>query len=560
MPVYNPVLPNPDGMWQIWNMRDVYTGPNGTGRFVVKVQDEVHEIQGNEIRRYIVTAVGADNVPTLQAVREVTFDQDIQPSDVLFGNTASTYRMFVDRSVSPARIQVDRRLMVGSSAAAYCKIFKGTNVNNDGVVISSWLNNAGDYVSENIPMELVATDRYTNNTGIKTVMAGWTSANLLDGDTVTAVIYDAEGIVIEIKRLLVQNTGFIRSVDAFSKAVIGISLKSPFLAAANSGIINYPVNLPLNALNLTGVVHYSNGETLEMSVDGTRFSAEGLEAFAPTGVGQTAELTLKYRLQAGESAFGNLNYAEDQFSETYTVQTVAVEGRYSVQLYCYPVWVSAVAGYRLAWFLYDLERSINYEVTPLVTIDPSTRSYSPVSYGEKQTLSVYINLKNVNAVYRDYTHVQYVDVILNHPGTRRPPTGGQSNWLVTQAAGSVPQYGKGSFMSFYQQSPSSRQVKVKGEFETQEQWLEGIYYRSRPLFNPSTETRAPEPTHFNLVVSGVKTTLSITQWDKIITLTQAINNNDTAYLEFFKRTPDADLQLSKVGLPIFQVDAVGGYL
>ena len=29
MPVYNPVLPNPDGMWQIWNMRDVYTGPNG---------------------------------------------------------------------------------------------------------------------------------------------------------------------------------------------------------------------------------------------------------------------------------------------------------------------------------------------------------------------------------------------------------------------------------------------------------------------------------------------------------------------------------------------------
>lgn len=560
MPIYNPIR-NPDGMWQIFNRRDIYTGPNGTGQYVPNVEDEVHDIQGNEIRRFIVIAVDPTTLlSTLQAVREVSFDRDIEPSDILFGVTPSTYRMFVDRSVSPARIQPDRRLLVGASAAMYCKIFKGIDTSATGTVISAWYDNAGAYVGENLPMELVASDRYDNNTGIKSVQAGWTSAQLVEGETVTAVIYDAEGIVIEVKRMLVTNTGFIRSVDAFSKAVVGISLKSPFLAATNSSILNYPVNLPLNAMNLTGVVHYSNGETLELSVDGTRFSAEGLEAFAPTGVGQTAELTLKYRLQAGETAFGNLNYAEDQFSETYTVQTVAVEGRYSVQLYCYPVWVSQTAGYRLSWFLYDLERSIKYEVTPFVTIDPSTSVYSPVNYGAKQTLSVYLDLQNVNAIYREYIHVQFVDVILNHPGTRRPPTGGLPNWQVTQVAGAVPLYGKSSFMTFYQQSPSSRQVKVKGEFATQEEWLDAIYYRSRPLFNPSTETRAPEPTHFNLVVSGTSTTLSLSQWDKIITLSQQITNGDTAYLEFFKRTPDADLQLSKVGLPIFQVDALGGYL
>lgn len=114
--------------------------------------------------------------------------------------------------------------------------------------------------------------------------------------------------------------------------------------------------------------------------------------------------------------------------------------------------------------------------------------------------------------------------------------------------------------TFYQSSPSTRKVKVIGDFSTYTSWINAVYTLSRPLFNPSTETSAPQPTHFNLIAGGVSTTYSINQWNEEFVLTQTLANSGTVYLEFFKRTAAADLQLSKVALPLFQVDSVGNYL
>lgn len=555
-PVYNP-----NGMWQIWNMRDVYTGPSGTGQYVPKVNDLVYQVNGRIVNKFVCTGIDSNTmIPALSAVDESVNQQSLQPMDILFGATPDTYRVLIDRSVSPYRLSVDSRLSVHGASNQYCKIFKGIDISSNGTVISAVYGTGGNYVGENLSLDVVASDRYANNTAIKCVAQGWTTSDLSNGELVTAVIYDADGVETSSRQLLVQNSGFIRSTDAAAKAVIGISLETPFLSAANSTIINYPVNVPLTALNLVGVVNYSNGEVSRFAVDGTRFSVAGMDAYAPTIVGQTCPITLKYRLQAGEVAYGAQNALIDHFSENYTLVTNSVQGTYQVQLYGYPVWLDANSGYQLKWFMYDLDRSVKYDVTGLVQIDSNVSVFHPTSYGAKQTLSVYINLKNVNATYRDFTHVQYVDIVLNNPGTYRPATSGLSLWQVTQQAGQVPMFGQGVHARIYQDTPGSFAVDLKGDFTNYTDWLDAYFTRSRPLYNPTTETAAPTPTHFNVVYAGGSVTYSISQWNASLELSWSLTNSDTLFIEFFRRTSTTDLQLSKIGVPMWKVNGVGNYI
>lgn len=560
MSISNPIY-NPDGMWQIWNKSDIYTGADGTGQYVPKVGDEVHEISGSVIRRYIVLSLDTNTyLSTLGAATDETSTSDTSPTDVLFAVTPNTYRALIDKSVTPYRLCVDSRMMIHGSSSSYCKVFSGTDISTSGTVISAMYDTAGNYTSENIPLELVASDRWADNTGIKVPELAWTNASLADGDKCTVVSYNDEGVVIDVQTVIVLNTGYIRSTDAYSKAVVSIALETPFLAAANSTIINYPINVPLTALNLIGVVNYSDGSVVRLAVDGTKFSVAGMDAYAPTLAGQTCPITLKYRLQSGEVAYGAENSAQDHFSQDYTIVTTAVEGSYAVQLYCYPIWQDATNGYKLAWFLYDLDRSIRYNVTSLVSIDTTVAAYKPTTYGTKQTLSVYINLQDVNAVYNDFTHVQYVDITLNAVGTKRPASGATPNWYVTQQSGKTPMFGQGVHAKFYQQTSTSYQVDIAGDFSTYATWLNAYYTLSRALYDSTSETSAPNPTHFNLIAGGVSTEYAISQWNDTLTLSQTLSNNSEVYIEFFKRTSSADLHLSKIVVPLWQIDSVGDYV
>lgn len=547
-------------LWKIWNLKDIYTGPNGTGVYVPKVGDEVHDIVGRTLTRLVVTGVSdATLLSTLESLTEGNED-GAQVSDSLLAPTPYTYRVMVDESVTPHRLNIDSRCYQHSLLAAYCKVFLGTNISASGRVISAWYDNQGVYQGEGIPMEVVASERFQTNVGIKVAKPAWTNEELTAGDLCTAVFYALDGTKIATQVMSVFLTGFVRASDAYIKAVQSIALESPFLTNSNTRLINYPVNLPLNALNLVGVVNFSDGSQTRLAVDDTRFSVEGLRAFSPTVVGDTRTLTLKYRLQSGEIGYGSNSAPVDHFSETYQLTVTAANGTYSVVLFCYPVWVNPSVGYRLSWFLYDLNRSISYDVTSLVVVDGGASAFVATQYGGKQTLSVSINLRSVDASYNNYTHVQFVDVVLNNPGTVRPARNAANLWNVANQAGAVPMFGNGAYATFYRQSPGSSRVSLKGDQETLANWMRAFYELSRPLYDPSVEAAPPAPSHFKIVIGGVSTTYPISQWSNDIAIGQALVNGDTLFIEFILRTIAIDLQLSKIGVPLWEVDAVGTYL
>lgn len=546
-PIYNPY-----DRWQTWNLSEVYTGTVGQGKFVPKIDDVVFEIAGNTIIRYIVRDIDPTTmVAVLQ--QEVHQESDpFTPEDIIFGigvsTPSETYRVYIDKSVIPYTLTIDSRNKVYGSMSNYCKIFKGTDTSNTGVVVSRMYDTNNVLLGENIPLELVAYDNITN-ISIRVVAPAFTNADLTDGEIVTAVVYNAQGGVVSRRQMLVVNTAYIRSPDASKKYVTNISLRSPFMSPTNDRLLEYPLNVPLTGLNLMGRVTYSDGSFREYPVDGTRFSIYGFDGYLATIVGQRINLVLKYNLQPNEISYNLTSLDNAQISEQYEATTLNVDGSYNLKLYGYPVWIDDVNGYRLEWFLYNLDRNIKYNVTPWVVINTSFRPFNPTLYGTVQTLSVSMNIQNANGSFKNYIHAQTIDIVLNKRGSERP-----NNWTVGFSPGQSPRYGTDTFATAYFMGTNQWRVRVDGGAVNYEDWLNKTYLLTEPLINETAELEPVEPNWFALVINGIATEYPISQWNTEFVINGALQNNSNVYLRFFKRTSETDLELSIAGMIMYYVD------
>jgi hypothetical protein len=556
-PIYNPL-----GRWQIWNINEIYLGTIGSNKYVPKVNDVVYEVSGRSIVQYIVHSI--DPVTFIAELIQQDTTNQTQPfsaDDILFGvgpgTQSDTYRVYIDKSVTPYRLSVDRRLFVGGSTCQYCKLFKGANTSNSGIVISGTYDQNGILVSENLPLQTVATTTL-NNSAIKVVATGFTRSDLLDGELVTAVLYDSNGFVISKRQLLVENTGFIRGTDSQKKYVSSIALETPFLSTVNNKLIQYPINVPLNSMNLIGIVNYSDGSFTRIAVDGNKFSIFGLDAYSATAVGQTSDLVLKYKLDQNEEAL-NVHIGSDTFiSETYQIVTVTSNGHYAVRAYPYPVWVDDITGYSLKWYIYDLDRTISYEVTPNVLIANST--FNPTLYGVKQTLNISINLRTINGNYNNFNHVQSVDITLNKPGTGRPIMDEIPNWLVNSLSGSGNIYGTNVYSTYERNTQTEWLLRIAPKFITQMEWLDAIYKDTNPMFDSNLELGPLDPTHFIVTINSINFEFPISQWNQKLSINQPITNNSTIVIKFIRRSVQRDLQLSIASTLVFQVDSNNNFI
>ena len=280
-PIYNA-----DRRWQVWNMDELYLGGIASNKYVPKINDLVFQITGSLVTRYIVFDINLSNlIPVLREEDSVTQTPNITADEILFGvgpgTQSDTYRVYIDKSVTPYRLSIDARLMVAGTMCRWCKIFKGSILTTSGNVISRMYDSSGNLISENVPLELAA-DVLINNHTIRNVSPCYTNNDLMDGELVTAVFYDDTGYVVSKRQLLVENTAFIKSTDVGTKYIVSIDMKSPFMSPTNVRLIQYPVNVPLASLNLIGLVTYSDGSVVEYPVNGTKFTIYGFENYVAT--------------------------------------------------------------------------------------------------------------------------------------------------------------------------------------------------------------------------------------------------------------------------------------
>lgn len=547
VPVYEPTA-----RFTIWRMPEIFLGGPGENRYIPKVNDLVLEEDPYSWKK--VTAIDPTTmIPVFKKVNFVVDDSKFTQDDLLLSDTpglpAETFRLYVDKSVIPFNAAVEGRCYVRGSMASYARVFKGSDVLGNKKLISAFYDNSGNLLGNNVQLELAELDNIQNITR-RTVMPFFTTEDLQDGEVVTIVFYSDTGGVMSMRQLIVVNTAFIRTTDASQKFITHIGLESPFMSETDSSLIEYPVNVPIRGFNLFGVVYYSDGTRLRMPVDNTKFEVFGLENYVATIQDQKLKLTLKYNISPGEIVYDATSVNGDKFmKKEYRVRTIRADGAYSVKLFGYPVWIDAANGYRMEWYLLNLDRKTIQLVSNLVKLGNTSPPLRPLTFGALQNLNVTINLRDVNGIYKNYVHTQSIEVLLRRAGDDV----GDTRWSIGFEPGQDPHYGKDNRADTTFINQNLMKVSIDQGCGSLTEWLDRMFYLTKPLVDQEREIKAPEPNMFAIVVEGHDYEFRIEEWNHVLEVHRAIPNNATVFIKFFKRTVETDLILSMAALPAYQI-------
>ena len=557
-PVYDP-----NSRWSVWAYQEIWFGKTGKNKYVPKVNDYVVDYETNIW--YIVVSLNTELVPTLRELKETSHRELTDIDGILTSKrrtSPDSFRIYLDTSVNPHKLTVDSRFTVGGTFNTYAQIFRGNKIDNSGEVISTIYDEYGELLSTKINLELVNQSGFTNHCA-KCVPPCYTTVNMPDDEIVTVVIYNDEGGVTSIQEFYVYNTAVIRQTDTSKKYIKDISIDSIYLSETDAYLLNIPLNTTIRGLNLFGVVHYSDGSTRRLPVDGSKFKILGMRENVATILGNESTFVLSYALDKNESAVGlsivqpgsnptvsNVNFNNYYITRSFKTKVVEQDGMYVVKLYGYPVWVDESTGYRMEWFMMNLERSLYKKVTPYVKYNRSNPMLPPFNgnlYGPKQRLSVSLDLKDAGITNKQYIHTQILDVILERKGTDQ--TG--YHWSIGFDQTQDKFYGIDNWAKVKIIETDKKIIDIRQNENKLDDWLERMWLRTKPLYDPNREAGAPKPDMFKIVVDGYETEYRISEWKNNLEIANNLNEKSNVYIVFFKRMDDTDLFVGVSGLPVF---------
>ena len=549
---YAPIQ-NPDGLNRYLNKEQLYVGGPGLKMHVGMVNDRVWD-PVNKTDELIVE-VDDQLIPKLipwNPVRTEEEEVDGQQSLIGFGSgCAQTVRLLYNSTVTPFQCVIDQRYIFGGLHARYARVYRGRPGLDTPEVISAIYDATGNFVTNNIPLEIAELED-TTNVSQKYVRPFHTTAQLKQGETVTVVIYGEEGQPVADRKLTVQETGWLLGDAQNAKLVTGISLKSWLIDPQEPNVIEIPLNLTVNSINAMGIVHYSDGTKKELPALGGRFSIMGMTDLVATIPDTLTEVTAQYLLAPGEYTENANTYNEKTITADYFIRMGPANNAYSVRLWCYPTWVDAVNGYRLEWFLGTLERKQILNVTQFIVYNLDTNpGFDPRGYGLRQTISVSLDLSRISSAYHAHIHVQAVSIELLRQGTE---TGTLWRW---SDYGSTDLYGVEVGAQYIQVNANLKRLKVNSGAVDQADWLKRLYYNTHPLRDSGSEGNAPEPNYFIIEIPGQTMTLEsrVDAWNGEFQTSAVLTPNSTIYVKFVLRTNDGDQVLSIAGMPLKQVSS-----
>lgn len=516
------------GLWEI------YVGPDGEpGQvYVPNPNDKVFDWTQGYFRVQDVdyTTCLSTLVPWDGGVNTGGIDLQDELLGSSMGETREQYRIYAKPGTLPIQASVDACLRIYQANASHIKVFKGTNIGEDGLVISAVLNTSGIPVSENVGLDLCASIDGTSY-AIRTPKEFVLTEAVQDGDVVTVVVYSATGLAIGIYKHIVINTDFIRSIDSTRRYVVSVDLISPWLSDTESDTLLYPVNLPIQSGSLQAEIRYNDGTSTILPVDGETVELQGMSAYIATSAGQVANLQLVYHLATNEVAVGGGSVPGDRWiSKPYRVRTVAEQGLFSAKLFAIPYW--AGTAWALDWYLYTLARDAVYKVTPYVNDGYGAVPFDGTNYLTRQTLVKTLNLQDIglglpyyqhaqtlflrlhaagsNATVTTYTELEYMDGVIVGTGMKaiRAADGSSGNYTLDISVGAT----------------------------SGAEWLNKLYYDTKPLYNAPAEVAPPTPTHFRLKIgTAFSRDISVNDYDVIQTgITTAPAQGSAVRLEFYR--------------------------
>lgn len=534
---------NSEGLWKTWAIDEIFTGGIGKNRYVPKINDHVIEPITNT--RYIVKSINMVTlVSELSPIGSVN-SLALSANDMLFasgpGWPSQAYRIYLDDTVFPYRLDVDDFLSIRSVDAAYVKIIHGS-IYGDHQVVSQVFNTSGVFTTDKVGLDLLALEPGWQNYHIKSVKTCSCSQKFKNGDTLTVVTFSSAGHVLNMTPLSVVNSNFIRDLNAPLKYITHTSLRSPFLSETNPELLLLPLNWTKSSMNIMGVVHYNDGSEIELPIDGRKFTLRGLDQLLSSIPGHEFDMTLNYSLAPSEASFHETSSYKNGINTNIRIKLIDSNYSYSVKLFVYPYWDSAYQGFRLKWFMFNLERNIYLDVTGSVKIAANSQLFDGHRFGSLQRFQISLNLRDVLPTYKAFVHTQIVEISLYGSPVDYP-----TPWTVKHNSVDDEIFGAGLKAT----KVTSNAVSIKSLQTNYTDWKTKLYYNTRPLTETQNDPLTTiEPTHFYIVNKGVSTLFPITSWLNTLNLPGTITLYDNVYIVFVRKISTGTLYLSMGALNI----------
>lgn len=545
---------NPEGRWNPGiALHELYQGENGgrddgTGKkvplYVGNVRDYVTDVY-NHVDYYIKALNLETLVPELELRRQS--GNILTPVDILtargpsFG--AADCKITIDTSVFPHRLDTSPFLEINSVEASYAKIIKGP-LNGAHRVVGFMATTAGQLVDDVIPLDLIrAVADGVTNYHQKNVRVCYCNEKFSNGDILNVVLYSSGGKALSENQLVVVDSSFVRDGNAPREYIKAVYVESPYLSPSNPFVLEVPVGWTNSSINMIGVIEYQNGRKVKLPLDDKKFYLEGLNQLLSSIAGQTMSWVLKYRLDPGEQSMQNALSVTGVVPQVYRVKVVKPNNSYNVKIYAFPVWNATVNGYRLRYFLVNLERNMLQDVTAAIRVVDGTAAFDGFSYGFTQRIQVALNLQDVSSTYKPFVFTQILEVTLyGTPGERRDP------WIVKQSHQDTASIGKDIWA---QKSTDGRTFSVKGRFTTKEDWLQALFHNGFPLLSdPNIPKSYPLPTHFMVGYGGKYEEYAIDEWDKDLVFPSTFETHRNLELVWKHKTATEDLIISVTSILI----------
>lgn len=531
--------------WREWSLDNIYLGNIGLNKFVPKVGDWVRNTVTME--RFRVASL-VDYVPVLEPLDEGSTDGNASLSAGV-GSNPDTYRAHLNTSLVPHVMRIDGRLTINGAELSYARVYRGTDTSNTGRVISRRYDGNGDFIDDKIPLELAVMND-NNNIATKYVPSFNIGEDLPEGSNVTVVIYEDSGNIAHRRTLFVNHGSFTPGIEVSRDYITHVSLVSPFLSQTVENQLEVPQNVTLDSINLSAVVHYQNGRTVPLAVDGDRIRILGLENFIATQPGDDAPVVVSYKLALGEqSEFASMD--GKHVNSVYKLLVTEHRGALTVKLAGFPRWRTDTQEYQMRWFLTDLDRATVMDVTAYVLYNQSSDVFDPVGYGKAQRLSVRLNLRDASQALISYIHNTTQTVVLQAAGTAL-----SNNWKIAFTPNQEPMFGEGLAAQSVMVNQNLWRVNMRSGLNVFDDWLQAMYYNAKPLYNNRNETRAPEPTHmrvFTTTSSSPANVVPITSWNTEFSVGLNLAGQSNLQVEWIKRIGNVDLRLGVSCIPLKQI-------
>lgn len=534
---------DPNRGFRVWLRAEIYKSDETGGAYVPNKDDLVWDWESGVYRVLGIDPVTLDAF--LEKWRAPGSNDDLTEEEILTGiapgRAGECYRLYVNPKTQPVTACIDSRLVLYGSEQRYLRLFQGSDITNEGKVVSLAFDEENSLQDDKWTLERTET-----SPAIQIPRSGFLVRGLVDGELVTAVVYTLGGQVSSVCPLLVVNTTFIRSPHKEEKTVTAIDLLSPFRVSDQSNRFEVPLNLPVASMNFTGQITFSDGLQRTMAIDGRRFELFGLESFTTSLVGQSIPLALVYHFLPEESCYNATTDAGDCLVARYELTTLPAKGAYQLKLFVVPQWNTYKSQWQLRYWLLSLDRTPALEVTRWV--EPGYTGgigFQPLLYGEAQRLTVALDMSQVDANYTPFRFVQTFEITLLSSVSDQLP-----HWTLNYLSGSDNLHGMSNvFYAILEEDRLS--LALDSDCGWTQEWLDAFYYSLDPLYSPGDESGPLKPSHVIIAYQEAQSEIAV---DLVLTSPLPFKarpiDGDTLVLTWLYRTPEKDLVLAVSGVTV----------